>query len=149
MSTGAPGTRIAYNTANTAFTPIAAGASLPGGWTQVLNLKDVDPKLNDTEEYDDSSLEDTGPIPAQVVKPGSWSFAKKRNAQTNTLLGFCDGSTKKAWIIVYADGATLYIASGVLSSTSAGKATAGDFKSKVEEAYKITGMAVTVPADHG
>lgn len=144
------GSRLAYHlTEGTAFTPIAPAAALPSGWVQVTNVKDVDYKLNEIEDYDDGDLEDPAPVMAQDVKPGSMSFSKKRNSADLTLQAMCDGTTLNAWVIVYADGSTAWIGYGRLKCTSGGKAENGDLKAKAMVTYEVVAKAESVSvADH-
>ena len=146
-SVNSQGSRLFYAPTATAWVDLAAGATPANTFVQVLNLVDVDPKPNNIEEYDDSSLEDTAPVPAMTVKPGSISFTKKKNSQSKTLLDFCDGTTKKVWAVLYLDG-TAQTVTGRLKVSSGGRANAGDFKAKAQETYEVVGDTVLAQHDH-
>lgn len=148
--TNSKGARVAYHlTENTAFTAIAAGASLPSGWVQVLNVQEVDTVPNTIEDYDDGDLEDQVEVPAQTVKPGKMTFTKKKNSQSVTLRAMVDGSTKNAWVVVWDDGTTEWAGSARLKCPSAGRASNGDLKAKVLEQWEIVNDTVLTSATNG
>lgn len=151
-TTSAKGTRLCYHaTKTTLMSAQVAGASLPSGWVQVLNVQNVDPTKNVIESYDDGDLEDAVEVPAQIVKPGKITFDRKKSSDTTsqslTLQALCDGSTRYAWAIVYPDGTVCQTSvttnkeGGRLVSSSGGKASNGDLKSKAMESYEIQGLA--------
>src|SRR4051812_40229031 len=103
------GTRVYYAASGTAWVALAAGAAPGGGFTEVTRIIKVDVDPMTVEEYDDAPLSATTPDPQVVLKPGTMMFSKdKVSAETATLRGFCDGSTLKVWVFLYADGSADY-----------------------------------------
>lgn len=132
----AQGSRLYYAADATAWTALAPGAYPASPWVEVTRGTDIDVVPHETEEVDDSCLNDTAPDPNLVFKPGSVTFSREKDANSGTLRALV--GVKKAWAAVHVDGTAEYVSSGYLVCTSAGKASKG-FANKVTESYKIVG----------
>lgn len=145
--TKSQGSRVYYATAATSWTPLAAAAYPASPWVEVTRGTDVDTKPHEVETNDNSCLNDLAPSPENILKPGGIDFTREKDSLTHTLRGFCDAQTAKAWAEVFVDGTAEYCASGVLTCTSAGKATKG-FANRVSESYHVAAATVMTHEDH-
>ena len=134
--TKSQGTRVFYHaTPATVPSAVAAGAYPSSPWVEVTRGVDTDLVPQTIEEFDGSCLNDTAKSPQVSIGPGTITFSREQDTLSTTLRGFCDGTTAKAWAVVYSDGQIDY-APGILVCTSAGKASKG-FANKVTESYKV------------
>src|SRR4051812_37279871 len=118
------GSRIYYAASGTAWVALTAGNYPTTGYTEVTRGSDIDTKPHDVEINDNSCLNDTAPSPEAILKPGGIEFTREKDSLSITLRGFCDAQTVKKWAEVFLDG-TAEVCEGVLTCTSAGKATKG------------------------
>jgi hypothetical protein len=144
------GTRVAYNTTATAtLTAAAALAALPSGWTMVANIISVEDVVRaNTQDFDDSSLDSTAPVPNVEYRPGSGGFTKKKNSQSVALATLSANATPVAVAYVYADGTADVAQNCLIICTSGAKATKGNFQDKVPEAYRRVPQTTFVYQDH-
>ena len=133
----AQGVRIAFAEENTSKPSIGVDGALPGGWTQVTQIKGISNiKPAEVEKYDDSVLEDVKKNPKKNLNPGSFSFTKRESgSQSKTLNDMALALTPCAWIIVYRNGNGWYGKSGTLT-VSSNEAQQGDFKAHVGENFE-------------
>lgn len=150
MSILQAGTRLMYNpTAGTTPAAQVAGASIPSTWVQILNLVSLDDvRTQECTEFDDSDLENTGPVPNAWYGPGWLTFTKKKNAGTAALRVLAASGAKVSIAVIYADGSIDYALSVRIINTSSGKGTAGDFSHKVPESYKASADGAVIFLDH-
>lgn len=132
----AQGSRVYYATVDTSWTPLAAAAYPASPWVEVTRGTDVESKPNEVEKVDNSCLNDLTPNPGVNLSPGTITFSREKDSNTETLRELCDALTPKAWAQVFVDGTAEYTASGILTVTSSGKASKG-FANKVTESYEV------------
>lgn len=144
------GMRVFYSpTVNATIAAQTALAAAPTPYTVILNGISVDEvKPQETAVFDDSSLEDTAPVPNIEYRPGMVSFTKKKNQQTVTLRGFASSAQKIALAIVYPDGSLDWSGSGTLIVSSAAKGTKSDFQNKIPESYQFIPDGAFTFQDH-
>lgn len=136
MASKNQGTRLYYATEETAWVDLAAGAAPGGSFTQITAVQSISFTPHNATEFDDSDLEDTEKEPLVTLEPGTLTFTRKRDALSATLRGFCDGSTKKRFVVLYLDGSADYC-DGLLVCNDGGAASRGDFNTKVMETYRV------------
>lgn len=135
--TKSQGSRIYYADTGTSWVALSAGSYPTTGFTEVTRGVSIEPKGDDVERYDNSSLNDTSPSPAIELKPSGGTFTREKDSNSPTIRALCDGTTQKMWCVVYVDG-TAETCNGYLTCTNPGRASKG-FANRVEEAYEIVG----------
>jgi len=133
--TKSQGSRVYYASTGTAWVALAAGAYPTTGYTEVTRGVGIDPKGDEVEKYDNSTLNDTSPLPAIELKPSGFTFTREKDSNSDAIRALCDGSTSKLWAIVYVDG-TAETCNGYLTCTNPGRASKG-FANRVEEVYEV------------
>ena len=130
------GTRVYRAALASSWVALAAGAYPSSPWTEVTRGVSIDPKGDEVEKFDNSTLGDTSPLPAIETKPGGLTFTREKDANSAALRAICDGGvTKYEWAVVFVDG-TAETCTGYLTCTNPGRASRG-FANRVEEAYEV------------
>jgi hypothetical protein len=134
--TKSQGTRVYRAANNVSWTAVSAGSYPTTGFTEVSRGISIDPKGDELEKFDDSTLNDTSPLPGVITKPSGLTFTREKDSGSAALLALCDGgATTLFWAVVYVDG-TAQTCLGYLTCTSPGRASKG-FANKVEESYEV------------
>jgi hypothetical protein len=134
------GARLYYANTGTSWVALAAGSYPTTGYTEVARGISIDMKPTEKEQFDNSCLNDTAPVPELELKPGSLTFSREKDSSSNTLLALALAGTEKLWAFVYVDG-TAITAEGKITCTGI-KADKG-FANRVNESYEI--MLTEIP----